>query len=624
LRPDGDPADRDAVFPGQFLGARGQFALGELAEKGKDRFAVIVAPAGGEFMRAETQPHFFVRLFHSQKRLFATIKKQRAIPPGHGRCFPVGLPAAMAFPQPRLAPLKETQRLRPAAAPGNDQPRCSVRFQAKQVAAGAWTPDNFHRHAVFPGEERIGRWRDGRRTLACGDALPEKIETELEHAKSFQEKEIRVKTFIRASSMKTLPAIFILFVGLELVSFSRGQLSTNGAIVTPPPFDYPLIKNPLSSVNSALPDQIPVLNFTKFPGAEAKSSSIIERFEAACTDGNLELAQNIEQEAVTEEKQDPVVFVNTAAGSYEMTPLMCAVRHPEIVHYLLGLGARPDARDSKGNTALRDACFYDQIGTVQTLLDAGANPNLPTFDGRLPLMDAAVKGDDALVTLLLTYHADVNGDDDAGPALWRAVGHDHISTVKLLLDAGADLKLRPNPLKPGRRYWSLLGQAISNKHLDVIDFLLAHGVGVDDPAADGTTALMDAAAYNQLVALKKLLAAGAAVDQTDENGQTALMVAAGFADEFVLQTLLDHHANLEAKDKLGRTPLIYACRHPRGFTVRFLLNHGADPNAADVHGETALTYAGDQATPMSSMCSRSGAPGGPICTLSPRRRPTLR
>jgi ankyrin repeat protein len=117
---------------------------------------------------------------------------------------------------------------------------------------------------------------------------------------------------------------------------------------------------------------------------------------------------------------------------------------------------------------------------------------------------------------------------------------------------------------------------------------------VNQTGADGTTALMEAARYNQPAAVARLLDRGATVDLQTEKGITALMYAARFGDQPVIQALLDHHAQLELKNRKGGTALIWAATRVTPQNLLFLLDHGADINAADTLGDTALTHAGDR------------------------------
>jgi ankyrin repeat protein len=399
--------------------------------------------------------------------------------------------------------------------------------------------------------------------------------------------------------MKTQLTIVVFLIGATASAFA--QNATNAPPPTPATAPAPIIPPPLST-NTTLPSG---LNFllpqkSSLPHAPFGNSSssgsygyiggasgypLNHQLVDACAQGSLARVKALIGMGA---------FVDMGVGTYGVTPLMAASRHGDVTRYLIGLGAKVDTADTFGNTALLDACFYNQLDAAQALLDAGANPNFPNKAGRLPLMDAAKNGNDALVKILLAHHADINGNDDAGPATWRAAQSDKAATLLLLIDSGANLSLGPNPMQPARRFWSLMGCAATDKNLDIIDILLAHGISVNQTGADGTTALMQAARYNQPAAVARLLDRGATVELQTEKGITALMYASRFADQPVIQALLDHHAQIEVKDHEGRTPLMWAATRVSPQNLRFLLDHGADINAADTRGDTALTHAGDR------------------------------
>lgn len=85
------------------------------------------------------------------------------------------------------------------------------------------------------------------------------------------------------------------------------------------------------------------------------------------------------------------------------TPLMRAARlaRLDIVDELIGLGARLDARNADGNTALWLACFANDARVVHRLIEAGANLDNQNDNGATCLMYAASSGKAALVNVLL-------------------------------------------------------------------------------------------------------------------------------------------------------------------------------------------------------------------------------
>ena len=73
-------------------------------------------------------------------------------------------------------------------------------------------------------------------------------------------------------------------------------------------------------------------------------------------------------------------------------------------------GVPIDAQDADGNSLLMLAAYHGQAGTVQRLLEAGADPNLRNDRDQAPITGAMFKGEQAVARLL----RDAGADLDAG------------------------------------------------------------------------------------------------------------------------------------------------------------------------------------------------------------------
>ncbi|MGA3204246.1 MAG: ankyrin repeat domain-containing protein [Bryobacteraceae bacterium] len=156
------------------------------------------------------------------------------------------------------------------------------------------------------------------------------------------------------------------------------------------------------------------------------------------------------------------------------------------------------------------------------------------------LSEAAMRGDRGAVAGLLKQGADIDGaQGDGSTALHWAVFNDDLETAKMLIAAGANVKVttREGAITP-------LFMASTNGNAAMIETLLKAGADVNAKKANGTTALMLAAASGSADAVKMLLDHGAGVDAKESaHGQTALMFAAALNRDGVTKLLLARGAD---------------------------------------------------------------------------------
>ncbi|OAQ59049.1 ankyrin repeats (3 copies) domain-containing protein [Pochonia chlamydosporia 170] len=294
--------------------------------------------------------------------------------------------------------------------------------------------------------------------------------------------------------------------------------------------------------------------------------------------------------------------------------------HGEIVNLILGGGVDVNSKH-EGGTALIRASEHGHLDVVELLLQHGADVNLKNQQGS-PLILASKQGHLDVVQLLIEHGAKIDGGDSKGfSALRWAVHLRRVGVVKVLLDAGANVKCEEfagmtSPLL----IWAVRSESASivglalGKGADIEStdikyrltplywatklgvtgiarLLTKHGADVNCINSGGQTALHQACGrgFKDMVAL--LLQKGADIRVPDNSGQTAVHWAAKNDNTDIMNLLLDHGADLTWVDCKGRTALGIASQRSRAKVVKFCLYREADVHWKDVNGCDALKYA---------------------------------
>lgn len=175
----------------------------------------------------------------------------------------------------------------------------------------------------------------------------------------------------------------------------------------------------------------------------------------------------------------------------------------------------------------------------------------------------------------------------------RRIGLGALLTLLALAAGAAGWRYWPadGPVRPkGER--SPIAEAARVGNFEQVRQILANGADVNQPAADGASALLWAAYHADLDALRTLLAARAKVDLPNRYGVTPLLQASRSGDAPIVEALLAAGAQPNLAHPSGQTPLMAAARSGHLEAVRLLLDRGADVNARDRLGEeTALMWA---------------------------------
>ena len=244
--------------------------------------------------------------------------------------------------------------------------------------------------------------------------------------------------------------------------------------------------------------------------------------------------------------------------------------------------------------------------TVQNLLSFGfidIDSPIIGYCGCTPMGEAAAKGFNEVIRILLDAGADPNLESDEAPDHWDGYGakaplhiateRGHLKTIQVLMQGGAD------PNQPDKEsgytplHYAAEEKVEEDDNEDVARALLEGGADPNKVNRKGETPLNLAAFDSHDKVAKVLLEKGADPNLAGGRyGNTPLHFASnekqGGRDRQILKNLLHAGANPNATNDYGDTPLIRAAKDDNAEIVPLLIDAGADPNKANEVGEVPL------------------------------------
>ena len=211
----------------------------------------------------------------------------------------------------------------------------------------------------------------------------------------------------------------------------------------------------------------------------------------------------------------------------------------------------------------------------------------PIKPNATPLYYAALCGLPSLTEWLIVERPmDVNArGGHYGTAIQAALYKRHLSTVRILIGQGADVKSRDDDGS------SLLHMAVQIGDPETVLLLLFHGADVQAMDSGHSPVLFIALNTGNLTVIQLLIDHGADVDVQDDNLSTALHITSGIGDMNTVRVLLQHGAEVNPRDSHGSTPLHLASAKGNDSVVRLLVEHEADVDASDNTNSTPLHLA---------------------------------
>ena len=315
----------------------------------------------------------------------------------------------------------------------------------------------------------------------------------------------------------------------------------------------------------------------------------------------FDLATRNQQRDAREIEIASLVVEHCLALPPELLSLKQAARiaHLKSVRYNCDKVPYSSASEHDYNHAILYAIDEGHLQVVRMLLDAGVNPDACSRDfsdlpmhGEPLLTVAAARGRVEVVKLLIEHNADLNfvysspRQTNVTP-LMEAVQFNKLAVVKVLVEAGADLRLKDGSGK----YALTLAKLYDHKRI-----LAYLETSYAKNGFHNQLNLHEAAREGALGRVESLLKEVTDINQLDIAGETPVMAAVRFSTVAVVQALCDAGADLNAVSSTGDNLWHFALLSNNLEMVQLLLSRGLDPNLVLRNGMSPLIKAAEICT----------------------------
>ncbi|KAK5644313.1 hypothetical protein RI129_005613 [Pyrocoelia pectoralis] len=241
----------------------------------------------------------------------------------------------------------------------------------------------------------------------------------------------------------------------------------------------------------------------------------------------------------------------------------------ELLSAMIAKGADVNCRNWSEETPLLKALKAEKLEYAKILLENGAQCDVIDNENGSCLFYAAKFGFDDLVSDFISKGVSIDQPHSEGNAFLVALKNKHASTVKLLIENGADIHYRTS-------YSVWLDLLIPLNDVEVFDMLLAKGIDINYRLSRSEPLIITALVENSKTMVDFLIAKGANVHLTSyETGASCLHYASSAGYDDIVNDLLDKGLDINRENNQNETPLRLAFIGKHSSTIKLLLSRGA-------------------------------------------------